>query len=113
MCKDCFSEEVAAFHSQKEFEALEFQVQQKCLLGTLVPVKKVPSGSNSDQSSSFYRCAVCGETWELSVPDQAWRGYLRGSRHRSIHPRNPKKALGWWIVVLLGLLGLIWMIVTG
>ena len=72
MCPNCFASGVTGFPSYWEFEA-ELQRKRQQLL----PVPDAPALSlTTTAPEQLYQCLACGETWALSSPDNAWRGYF-------------------------------------
>ncbi|MCA8830214.1 hypothetical protein [Hymenobacter pini] len=65
MCPDCFPTGISQFSSWWAYEAFEQQLLRK-------PLKLLPG----EVTRNRYTCAVCGEVWVLSEPDNAWRGYF-------------------------------------
>ena len=77
MCPNCFSTGVTGFPSYWEFEAFEMELQRKRQRQQLLPVPNAPVLSLTKTTpEQLYQCPACGETWALSSPDNAWRGYF-------------------------------------
>jgi len=77
MCPGCFSSGFASFPSYWEFEAFEAELQQKLMQQQLLPLPRTPTPELTAMApEQLYQCPVCNETWSLSSPDNAWRGYF-------------------------------------
>ena len=75
MCPSCFASGVTGFPSYWEFEAFEAELQRK--RQRLLPVPNAPVlNLTTTAPEQLYQCPACGETWALSSPDNAWRGYF-------------------------------------
>ena len=66
MCPDCLQTGLSSFPSWWEYEAFTQQLLRKPL--TLLPTET--------GQPARYVCPACGEVWELSEPEGAWRGYF-------------------------------------
>ena len=81
MCNDCFRHTYYQFESEQDFESLETQLQEKLdnhqLLVVPKDVSTLPQDSlNHRVPEMLYKCQSCMETWAISTPDNAWRGYF-------------------------------------
>ena len=77
MCPDCFASGVAGFPSYWEFEAFEAELQRQLQRQQLLPIAGgVAQELIAMAPEQLYQCTACGETWALSGPDNAWRGYF-------------------------------------
>ena len=100
MCKICFENEIYNFKTFSEFENFEKELTLKARHFTI---------SNSKEKklndSISYQCNSCLETWYLSEPDNAWRGYfLRKDSARAysynLKKSNSKKKYGCLILLI-------------
>ena len=77
MCPHCFSAGFPYFPSYWEFEAFETELRQKLVRRQLLPQPNAPTTKlTMTGPEQLYQCPSCGETWALSSPDNAWRGYF-------------------------------------
>ncbi|MBH8568459.1 hypothetical protein KB206_06180 [Microvirga sp. STS02] len=77
MCPSCFYSGFASFPSYWEFEAFEAELHQKLVHRQLLPLPRIlTQGLAVMAPEQLYQCPNCGETWALSSPDNAWRGYF-------------------------------------
>ena len=77
MCPHCFSAGFPYFPSYWEFEAFETELRQKLVRRQLLPQPNAPTTElTMTGPEQLYQCPSCGETWALSSPDNAWRGYF-------------------------------------
>ncbi len=77
MCGDCYHRGFFVFPTYWKFDTFAEELQQKVTYG---PLQAVACAANFPDSigkpEAFYRCPSCRETWALSSPDNAWRGYF-------------------------------------
>lgn len=110
MCRNCFISGFAGFPSYWEFEAFEAELQQK-LAQQLLPLPTPAPMLAAMACGQLYQCPVCGETWELSSPDNAWRGYflpvLQAAAYRHRLQRNDRSRRLGCVGLLLALAGII------
>ena len=78
MCHDCFLDELYQFESASAYEAFETQLRQKLASSLLQAEQNAPIDFTTSpyRPEAYYRCASCHESWALSSPDNAWRGYF-------------------------------------
>jgi len=92
MCKDCFVELVYRFESQDNFEKVEENIREKTGITNLEVVERPLNNYTAASNADFiYRCSTCGERWILSIPQNAWRGYLL-TEQKAIEHSNQLKA---------------------
>ena len=108
MCPNCYSSGLTGFSSHQEFGAFEAALHQKLAWQQLHRVV-VPPATAADfyEPDAYYRCAACTETWALSPPDNAWRGYfLPAAQANTLRQRVRRHDTLKGIVGLAGLLAL-------
>lgn len=95
MCDNCFQNEIKSFKHQDEFD--EFYRNLKLLIanGILITIRKsdgyftkpkskifgIEFGSDSINEYYEYECSICLQKWKLSIPENAWRGFLLKSEN--------------------------------
>lgn len=95
MCDKCFQEEIKSFQYQNEFD--EFYKNLKYLIasGIIIKIRNSPGyytepkykilgiefGIDSINEYIEYECSFCHQKWKLSIPENAWRGFLLKSEN--------------------------------
>lgn len=70
MCNNCFLEEIESFETEDQWLTVDLDLSKKLGRNSIIYLK-------SREKDVAYRCSECGETWSISDPDHAWRGYLK------------------------------------
>tara|TARA_B100001093_G_C26292793_1_gene785989 strand:+ start:226 stop:510 length:285 start_codon:yes stop_codon:yes gene_type:complete len=74
-----------SFPSQSSFDRLDHDLMSQFnFIGSILPHSSKPDieilsfrfGSKSFTGADLYNCKSCNIDWELSSPDNAWRGYF-------------------------------------
>jgi len=118
MCDDCFKNLIYKFDSQKEFEDFETIVQNKCLSKKLTIFKREETDSLVPfDSYDFYKCNSCGEIWTLSIPDNAWRGFLltrdKGIEYtKKLKEKDKVRRIGCLVIIIVLTLVTVWKLST-
>ena len=107
MCEDCFDKEFYAFPSQTEFEKFEKVLDEKC---RTKKIKILKSGLEHETAlmdfKIYHKCNTCDEKYEMSIPDNAWRGYFLTEQnaleyHNKIKASDKKKIYGCLLILIL------------
>ena len=95
MCKACYNNEILRFETQQDFNVFYSELQIKISIGTLIfngtfdgdftPPKfelfGLGVGSKIIHDYDEYECSICKQKWKLSMPENAWRGFLLKSEN--------------------------------
>ncbi|OOQ58874.1 hypothetical protein [Mucilaginibacter pedocola] len=84
MCGNCFTSEIYEFHTYFDFEEFDKILGQKIEQNYLVSIWDSTNQysyndlvkSNVPYADNIYKCNACNETWALSTPENARRGYF-------------------------------------
>lgn len=88
MCSKCFNENIYRFDSLAEFETFDKDLTLK-LNKDLEALK---SGDNYKQVYyDQFQCVHCKTIWNLSIPDNAWRGFFLDNESLKNHIDSIKK----------------------
>ncbi len=118
MCDECLENLIYKFDSQKEFEAFEAIVQNKCINKKLEILKREEADFWAPfDSYELYKCNSCGEIWALSIPENAWRGFFLTRDKafeytKQIKERDKIKRIGCLVVIIVLALLTIWNLVA-
>lgn len=118
MCDDCFKDLIYKFDSQKEFEDFETIIQNKCITKRLEIIKREETDFWAPfDSYEFYKCNSCGQTWILSIPENAWRGFFltqdKGIEYtKKIKKQDRVRKIGYLIIFAIVGLVTIWKLMT-
>jgi len=75
MCETCFDEDIFQFETQNDFENFERIIQEKCTNRQIEILDEYDS-LEVFSTRLYYKCHNCKETWVMSIPENAWRGYF-------------------------------------
>jgi hypothetical protein len=114
MCENCFLQGILRFDSQKDFEDAETLIDKKINDKQLVLIRD-ENHENWD-FKLIYQCTSCKEEWILSIPDNAYRGYLlikseaikKGIRDQSEKKNN---SIGCVIILVLIIATILYLII--
>lgn len=118
MCDDCFKDLIYKFDSQKEFEDFETIIQNKCITKRLEIIKRAETDFWAPfDSYKFYKCNSCGQTWILSIPENAWRGFFltqdKGIEYtKKIKKQHTVRKIGCLTIIAIVGLVTIWKLMT-
>ncbi|MDQ3191750.1 MAG: hypothetical protein M3Q58_09160 [Bacteroidota bacterium] len=89
MCKFCFQEIIRGFYSELEFKKVEIEIEKREKDGILtyigdfggeikpfIKIAGIGIGGETIPGYRLYLCNKCGIKWKLSIPENAWRGFL-------------------------------------
>ena len=105
MCSDCFDKQYYGFPSQLEFKNFEDILDSKTRSNKIKILE-----SNDENKLMDYRmyflCNNCKETFVLSIPDHAWRGYFLTQEnalayHDKLHSSDKNKKYGSLITIII------------
>lgn len=113
MCGNCFKEEYSSFPSYWVFEEFDLRLNQK--LQVVKGLRYIEQAQiDRFHAVSTYKCENCGTIWQLSEPDNAWRGFFLTEPNAKAYltkiGRNERaRSYGCLVIVLILLtLTLIW-----
>lgn len=104
MCDFCFNNEYEKFSTYKDFDKFELLLNEKLKEKTLITFD---TRNNSKSASDYlYKCIKCDVLWCLSIPDNAWRGYLLKRSHankflKKIKNKQEKEKKGCLIILFV------------
>jgi len=87
MCSKCFSTNYFIFNSQTDFENFDKELNSK-LKNNLTALNC--GKSYKEVYFDQYQCLHCMTIWNLSTPDNAWRGFFIDNESISQHIDNIK-----------------------
>ena len=118
MCPNCFSAGFSGFPSYWEFEAFETKLRQKLMGQQLrqLPNTRLPEFV-AMAPEQLYQCLACGETWALSSPDNAWRGYFLPltealAHGRQLARRGRARSMGCLVLLLAFACFTVWRLLS-
>jgi outer membrane protein assembly factor BamE (lipoprotein component of BamABCDE complex) len=88
MCENCFDKEIPRFESQSEFIAFEKILDQKLKF-------LINTNSSHEYLKDYhycYKCLGCNQSWWLSIPDNAWRGYFLTEKKAQTYIENLRES---------------------
>ena len=88
MCSKCFDNNYFQFESQSDFEIFDKELALK--LNDNFEVLK-PKESYKQVHFDQYQCLNCKTIWNLSIPENAWRGFFLDNESLKPHIDNFKK----------------------
>ena len=75
MCGNCSEKEYTSFSNYWDFEEFDLRLNQRLQVpGGLHCVEQIEI--DRFRFTTRYKCGTCGTTWQLSEPDNAWRGFF-------------------------------------
>lgn len=87
MCGSCFQKEYSSFPSYWIFDEFDLRLTQKLQAAEgLRYAEQIQI--DRFHSVSAYKCGACGTTWQLSEPDNAWRGFFLTEPHARAYLKN-------------------------
>ena len=72
MCNQCFKSELYRFDTEADFAIFERDLEQLLWKSSTFNLLN----KREDDVGAYFLCDICGEIWELSIPENAWRGYF-------------------------------------
>lgn len=113
MCPNCFTELIYSFKTYQDFDAFEKKLKEKIDKGELLIIESPEKPSLSYDAETMLKCTHCKMVWQLSTPDNAWRGYFLPETQainyrKELVNKEKKSKNGCLIILILILIVLIW-----